>query len=197
MQVPKIGESARSFRLPTAQGSEVGLDDYKGRQAIVLWFTKGMGCPFCRQQMGQLSRAYPRIKEHGGEVLQVTGSTPARAQFYARQFKLPFPYLCDPDHRVHDAWGVEKRSHGLGYYAKTFVTAMRSEMPANDYGNFKPSLGEMPGLLADEDMGLFIVDRAGVVRYTLAGSYFGDAGPRGLPGADELVRELDRCAAAA
>lgn len=197
MAIPKIGERARSFRLPSAQGGEVGLDDYQGREAVVLWFTKGMACAFCRQQMSQLARAYPRIKERGGEVLEVTNSTPARAQLYARQFTLPFPYLCDPDHHVRSAWGIEKRSHGLGYYAKTLVTALKIESPPSDFDSVKPALAEFPGLLADEDMGFFIIDRAGVVRYVLAGPYFNEAGPHGIPGADEIVRELERCAAAA
>ena len=197
MAIPRIGEPARSFRLPSAQGREVGLDDFKGRSAVVLWFTKGMACPFCRQQMSQLARAYPRIKEHGGEVLEVTSSTPARAQFYARRFSLPFPYLCDPDYRVRAEWGLAKRSHGPGYYVKTFVAGMKADPPPNDYGNFKPTLGEFPAVLADEDMGVFIVDRAGLVRYALAGAYFTEAGLHGVPGADEIVRELDRCAAAA
>src|SRR5205823_4136374 len=130
MTIPRIGERARSFRLPSAQGGEVGLDDFKNRSAVVVWFTKGMACPFCRQQMSQLARAYPQIKERGGEVLEVTSSTPARAQFYARRFTLPFPYLCDPDHRVRADWGLQKRAHGLGYYAKTLVNAMKMEPPA-------------------------------------------------------------------
>jgi peroxiredoxin len=197
MAIPRIGEPARPLKLTSAQGSEIGIDDFKGRSAVVLWFTKGMACPFCRQQMSQLARGYAQIKERGGEVLEVTSSTPARAQFYARQFKLPFPYLCDPDFRARAAWGLEKRSHGLGYYAKTLMTGMKTEPPPNDFGNFKPSLGEFPAVLADEDMGLFIVDRAGVVRYALAGSYFGQGAMHAIPGSDEIIRELDRCAAAA
>ena len=197
MAIPRIGEPARPFRLPSAQGGEVGLDDFKGRHAVILWFTKGMACPFCRQQMSQLKRAHARIKDAGGEILEVTGSAPARAQFYARQFALPFPYLCDPDHRVHEAWGIGRRSHGLGYYAKTLVKAIRTEPPANDFGTFKPALSELPAVFADQDMGLFIIDRGGTVRYALTGAYSSEAGPRGVPGADELVRELQRCAAAA
>jgi alkyl hydroperoxide reductase subunit AhpC len=147
--------------------------------------------------MSQLTRAYSRITEAGAEILEVTTSTPARARFYARQFALRFPYLCDPDHRVHDAWGIVKRPHGVGYYAKTLIGAMRSEIPPNDYGAFKPALSEMPATLADEDMGVFVVDRAGAVRYALAGSYFSPGGPRAIPGPDELVREVQRCAAVA
>ena len=194
MAIPSIGARARSFRLASAQGGEIGLDDFKNRSAVVVWFTKGMACPFCRQQMSQLARAYPSIKEHGGEVLEVTSSTPTRAQFYARQFKLPFPYLCDPDYRVRAEWGLQKRSHGPAHYVKTLVKGMSATPPPNDYGAFKPTLGEFPQVLADDDMGIFVVDRAGVVRYVLAGSYLSEAGPRGIPGGDEILRELERCA---
>jgi peroxiredoxin len=197
MALPTIGERARSFRLPSAQGGEVGIDDFRGRQPVVVWFTKGMACPFCRQQMSQLARAYPRIKEQGAEVLQVTITTPARAQAYARQFTLPFPYLCDSDARVKSQWGLEHRSHSPLWYAKTLVKGLRTEPPPNDFGTFKPPLPEMPGLLTDDDMGFFIVDRAGVVRYALAGAYFNEGSPRAIPGAEEIVRELERCAAAA
>jgi peroxiredoxin len=197
MAVPKIGEPARTFRLPSAQGGDIALDDYKGRQAVVLWFTKGMGCPFCRQHMSQLARAYPRIREQRAEILEVTNTPPARAQAYARQFALPFPYLCDPEYRVSREWGLDKRAHGAGYYVKTFLTGMKMERPPSDFGDVKPTLREIPGMLADDDMGFFIVDRAGVVRYALAGSYVTGMGARAIPAADDIVRELERCAAAA
>lgn len=197
MAIPRIGESARPFRLPAAQGGEIGLDDYKGRRSLVLWFTKGMACPFCRQQMSQLARAYPRFRELGAEVLEVTNSTPARAQFYAKQFTLPFPYLCDPDRRVRDAWGVEKRARGPMYYAQMFVAGMKMPPIPNDFGQFKPAPAEMLPAMADEDMGVFVVDRAGVVRYAFATAYMNAKGVNAVPGPDELARELERCAAAA
>ena len=197
MAIPRIGERAPSFRLPVAQGGELGPEDFTNRRAVIVWFTKGMGCAFCRQQMSQIARAYPRIAERNAEVLEITGSTVARGQFYARRFALPFPYLCDPEGRARQAWGIASRSHGPGYYVKTLLAASRIPHPANDWGDFKPTITEMPRMLADEDMGFFIVDRAGVVRYTLTGAYFDAAGPRPVPGPDEILRELDRCAAAA
>jgi peroxiredoxin len=41
MTPPGIGSPAPRFRLPTAQGGEVGLEDYRGR-SVVLWFSKGL-----------------------------------------------------------------------------------------------------------------------------------------------------------
>jgi peroxiredoxin len=197
MAIPRIGEQAPPFRLPAAQGGEIGLDDFKGRKSLVLWFTKGMACAFCRQQMSQLARGYARFQTLGAEVLEVTNSTPARAQLYARQFKLPFPYLCDPDRRVRSAWGLEKRTRGPLYYAQILMMAKKTPPVPNDFGDFGPSPGEMLPTMADEDMGVFVVDRAGTVRYGFVSAYMSEKAVHGIPGPDELARELERCAAAA
>ena len=42
MTLPEIGAPAPSFRLPAAAGGEVGLEDYRGRTKLVLWFSKGL-----------------------------------------------------------------------------------------------------------------------------------------------------------
>src|SRR5437867_2547020 len=93
----RVGDSAPGFRLSSADGREIALDDYRGKENVIVWFTKGMGCPFCRQKMSQLARAYPEMRKRGAEVLEVSVSTPARARFYGQKFPLPFPYLADPD----------------------------------------------------------------------------------------------------
>jgi peroxiredoxin len=41
MSVPAVGTPAPLFRLPSATGAEVALEDYRGR-AVVLWFSKGL-----------------------------------------------------------------------------------------------------------------------------------------------------------
>ena len=42
MTLPEIGAPAPPFRLPTASGKEVSLEDYRGAQSVVLWFSKGL-----------------------------------------------------------------------------------------------------------------------------------------------------------
>ncbi|MBI2963956.1 MAG: AhpC/TSA family protein [Deltaproteobacteria bacterium] len=187
-----IGSPAPSFRLPSAQGPEIGADDYRGRKHVIVWFTKGMGCPFCRSHMSQLARGYPEFQKRDAEILEISISPVARARLYAQKFQLPFPYLCDPDLRVHAQWGLGRRAHGLGYYAVSFVMGAFAAKPANDYGAFAPPLDEMRGVLSDDDMGFFIVDKQGVVRYSLAGSYVEGKGARPIPSNDEVVSELDR-----
>jgi peroxiredoxin len=190
----EIGQRAPSFRLPSGQAREIGTEDYRGRQNLIVWFTKGMMCPFCRSQMTLLARGYARIKALGAEILQVSPTKPERARFYAQNFPIPFPYLCDPEYRVHGEWGLSVRSHSPLWYAQTFMKMSKVPAPpAADVGDPKRTLGEMPALMHDNDMGFFVLDREGIVRYKLAGAYMGEQGLHEPPSIDEIVRELERC----
>jgi len=62
--------------------------------------------------MAQLRQGYPEIQRSGVEVLQITHNTPAEAERYFRYHSVPYPYLCDPDRAVHEAYGLPLRSIG-------------------------------------------------------------------------------------
>lgn len=192
-----VGQPAPGFRLPSAQGPEVALEDFRGRKNVIVWFTKGMACVFCRQHMSQLSRAYDEIRKRDAEVLEISPSTPEKGRLYAAKYKLPFPYLCDPADQARRNWHIEARKRGPGWYVTGLVLGMTAKPPANDYGVEGPGPGEIPGLLRDDDMGFFIVDRAGTIRYAYTGSYVEGQKPlqiRPIPANDEILRELDRVA---
>ncbi len=193
MNTPAIGQVPPSFHLPSGQGPEIGPEDYRGRSNLIVWFTKGMACPFCRQKMSQLARGHAQFRERNAEILEVTPSTPERARFYVKKFGIPFPYLCDPDYAARRSWGLDVRSHSLGWYMKGLAHGMMGPKPPNDFGNFMPTLGEFPAVLADEDTGFFVLDRDGVVRFVLASPYVVDGHVWKLPGNDEILRELERC----
>ena len=185
-----VGQPSPSFRLPSGQGPEVGPGDYRGRRNLIVWFTKGMGCAFCRQHMTQLLRGYPTFQSLDAEILEVTPTPLDRGRLYASKFNLPWPYLCDPGYSVWRSWGLDVRSHSIGWYAAALVHGMRVPQPPNDFGKANPSLREFRSVLADEDMGFYVLDRQGVVRYTLAGSYGDAKGVRQIPGNEEIIREL-------
>jgi hypothetical protein len=76
---------------------------------------------------------------------------------------------------------------------KAYIAGATAEPPANDYGNFMPPLPDTLNLLRDDDYGFFIVDKAGVIRYTLAGAYMEEAaGARSTPANDEILGQLSR-----
>jgi peroxiredoxin len=189
----EVGEHAPAFRLPSGQGPEVGTEDYRGQRNLIVWFTKGMVCPFCRQQMSQLVRGYPEIQALDAEILEVTPTAPPRAQVYVEKFRIPFPYLCDPDYRVRRLYGVDHRSRSVAGYANALFAGMRAPRPPEQFEDPPPPFAELPNVLGDDDMGFFILDRDAVVRYALAGSYDVVAGVRAIPSNEEIVRQLQQC----
>ena len=197
MSSPTVGQPAPGFKLPAGQGGEVSLDDYRGKKNVIVWFTKGMACVFCRQHMSQLARAYGDIQKRNGEVLEIAPSTPEKGRLYASKYKLPFPYLCDPDDEARQSWQIGSRSHGPAYYAGMLIGGMMARPPENDFGKAPPMFGEIPKLLRDDDMGFFIVDRGGIVRYAYTGSYVDmtteKPSTRPIPANDEILKELERC----
>jgi len=189
----KVGQAAPPFTLASGQGPAVSLTSYHGRTHVILWFTKGMGCPFCRSQMSQLARGEPRLKALGAEIVQVSHSPVERAAFYVQRFRVPFTYLCDPDYTVHRQWGLDVRDHSLAWYAGSFVTAVRMTKPTSDLGDPGMTLGDIRNNLRDTDTGLFVIDRGGVVRYAMVSSYMTpEYQPHGIPTVDELAKELER-----
>jgi peroxiredoxin len=197
MSGPTVGHPAPNFKLPSGQGPEFALEDYRGKKNVIVWFSKGMACVFCRQHMSQLSRAYGEIQKRSGEVLEITPSTPEKGRLYASKYKLPFPYLCDPEDQARQSWHIEQRSHGPVYYVGTLIGGMMAKPPDNDFDKKPPMFGEIPKLLRDDDMGFFIVDRGGIVRYAYTGSYVDMSTPkpstRPIPANEEILRELERC----
>ncbi len=191
-----VGTRAPSFRLVSAQGSEIGLEDYHGKSNALVWFTKGIACPFCRRQMVKVGKLHPRLRELGTEVLLVAPTRPEHARLYLARFAVPYPYLCDPGYRMRRAWGLAlRRSPGddLRMF-RAGRTLERTDTPQPDDVPMRPRLSEVPGLLTDVDAGLFLVDRDGVVRWGESGAYVDTTGAspvvRPLPPDAEILRAV-------
>jgi len=191
-----VGKLAPSFRLPSGQGPEIGLEDYRARNHALVWFTKGIACPFCRRQMVQIGRLYPRLRELGAEVLLVAPTRPEQARLYMGRLPVPYPYLCDPGYQVRRAWGLEVRRSAGAYLrmVRAARTLQHADVPEPDDVAIRPGLREVPALLTDEDAGLFLVDREGVVRWGETGAYVDASGGgpviRPLPPDGEILRAV-------
>ena len=185
-QASYIGRPAPEFRLASAQGGDVGPNDYRGKSRVVMWFSKGLFCPFCRRNMAQLGLRYPEIQALEAEVLQVTHNTLDEARGYLKHYPMKFPYLCDAGRTAHDRYGVELLSGGLGGFLASgaavvadFVT--KGETTPAPIPYFKRYAGK------DAAQAVFILDREGVVR----GEHrLGPNAP--LPSAADLIAELQR-----
>ena len=123
-QTSYVGRAAPEFRLASAQGGELGPQDYRGAKPVVLWFSKGLFCPFCRRNMAQLGLRYPEIQAMQAEILQVTHNTLDEARGYLKHYPMKFPYLCDAERAAHERYGVELLGMNLGGFMASGAAAV-------------------------------------------------------------------------
>jgi peroxiredoxin len=184
VQTRYVGRMAPEFRLATAQGGEVGPQDFRGAKRVLMWFSKGLFCPFCRRNMAQLGMRYPEIQALQTEILQITHNTVKEARFYIKHYPIKFPYLCDADRAAHERYGVELGPVNLpGFMASAaaaftdFVTkGAPTPQPIPYFTRYRGK---------DTMQAVFLLDRDGIVR---AEHRLGPNAP--LPSATELISEL-------
>ena len=181
-----VGRAAPEFRLASAQGGEIGPQDYRGAKRVVLWFSKGLFCPFCRRNMAQLGLRYPEIQAMQAEVLQVTHNTLEEARGYLKHYPMKFPYLCDAERAAHERYGVALTGIGLGGFLASGAAVMadfvlKGETTPAPIPYIKRYAGQ------DAAQAVFILDREGIVR---AEHRLGPNAP--LPSAAEIVKELEK-----
>ena len=135
--------------------------------------------------MAQLRLGSPEIQRSGAEVLQITHNTAAEAQRYFKHYPIAFPYLCDPERRVHDAYGLALQPATAADVVRSF-TASASDLVRRGEPTPLPVPFMMRYGYKDSPQAVVIVDREGVVRHVV------QAGPNAeLPSNAELLRRLD------
>jgi peroxiredoxin len=104
----KIGSHAPDFRLPSTDGRQVALSDYRHRSNVVLFFVREFTCMECRAHVTQLGRMAGDFRKAGAEIVVILGDTMERARQYTDVVHSPFPILSDPERQVYAAYELEK-----------------------------------------------------------------------------------------
>ena len=135
--------------------------------------------------MAQLRLGYPEIQRSGAEVLQITHNTAAEALRYFKHFPIAFPYLCDPERTVHDAYGLALETASAKNVVASAATAA-SDFLRRGEKTALPIPFMMRYGYKDSPQAVVIVDREGIVRHVV------QAGPNAeLPSNAEILRRLD------
>jgi len=116
----RLGDPAPEFSLPAVnRDGDIGLDDYKGRLALLLGLFRGLHCPFCRRQVFQMNGYAERLAELGVAGLAVINTELTRARTYFGRLQIGMVLAVDPSWETH-------RRYGLG---RTKLTLGRTEWP--------------------------------------------------------------------
>ena len=119
------GAEAPDFSLESDSGETVSLSQLRGKP-VVLYFYPRDDTPGCTTEACEFRDAWSDVKRTGAVVLGVSPDTAASHKKFKTKFKLPFPLLADPNHKVaerYGAWG-ERSMYGrkfMGILRTTFV----------------------------------------------------------------------------
>ena len=128
MPVPQPGQPAPKFKLPASNGSTIALDDFKGKQTVVLYFYPRADTPGCTTEACAFRDALADYDRANIAVLGLSPDPIKDVTKFAEKFHLNFPLLADEDHAVCEKYGVwqEKSMYGKKYWGAartTFVIA--------------------------------------------------------------------------
>src|SRR5689334_2839183 len=108
MAVIKPGDQAPDFTSTAHTGQTVSLADYRGRQAVVLYFYPKDGTSGCTQQACAFRDAYEDFVKAGAAVIGVSGDSLERHEAFAQSQRLPFLLVSDTDGTLRKLYGVPK-----------------------------------------------------------------------------------------
>jgi peroxiredoxin Q/BCP len=119
------GAKAPDFTLAADDGTKVKLSALRGAP-VVLYFYPKDDTPGCTVEACAFRDASKELKKLGAVVLGVSPDDVASHIKFRDKFKLNFPLLADPEHKVAEKYGAwrEKNMYGkktMGIARSTFI----------------------------------------------------------------------------
>ncbi len=126
--VAKIGDVAADFTLPTLEGQEITLGQYKGKSILLLFWTQG--CVFCQTRgMIMVNDIYRQGQQSGLVVLSVNvAESKGEVAEFVRQKGLIFPVLMDRNARV------SRKKYGVYVVPTLFIIGKNGMIKEKVYG---------------------------------------------------------------
>ncbi len=126
MPVLKEGAKAPEFTLPSSNGKEISLKDYKGKNRVILYFYPKDDTPGCTVEACEFRDQIKTIEKKDAIVLGVSPDDLKSHDKFIGKFNLPFVLLSDSEKKVCNAYGVwvKKSMYGkeyMGVARTTFI----------------------------------------------------------------------------
>ena len=117
------GQKAPEFTLQTNGSNSISLSDYRGKNAVVLYFYPKDDTPGCTKEACSFRDTQSEFGKLDTVVLGVSADSVRSHEKFAEKFHLPFPLLADEDKSVNQAYGVWKEK---SMYGKTYLGTERT-----------------------------------------------------------------------
>ena len=119
------GDKAPDFSLPSSEGKNIALKDYKGKK-LVLYFYPKDDTSGCTKEACSFRDNLARVRRKGAEILGVSADPVTSHAKFIKKYDLSFPLVSDESKEMIKAYGVwkEKSMYGkkyMGIERTTFI----------------------------------------------------------------------------
>ena len=108
MKSLQVGDSVPDVTLQTHDGQSIALQDYQGKQAVVLFFYPKDNTAICTKEACAFRDAYEDFVSAGAVVIGVSSDSTDSHIGFAQKHQLPFLLVSDEDSSLRRAFGVPK-----------------------------------------------------------------------------------------
>lgn len=125
---------------------------------VLLVFLRHAGCTFCREALSDISVSRDRIEADGVRIVLVhLGDRAEMKKIVARYGLSDLERVCDPDHRLYEAFGLKRGSWDKVYGPKVWVRGIIA-------GLFRGHGFEWPVADYTQMPGVFFIDKGLVLK---------------------------------
>ena len=130
------GSPAPDFTLVDQDDRPVSLHDLRGGRVILFFYPEAM-TPGCTKEACDFRDSLAPLQAAGYTILGISRDAPEKLRRFRERDGLTYDLLSDPDHAVHEAYGVwgEKVNYG-----KTFMGVIRSTFVIDEEGRIAHAL---------------------------------------------------------
>jgi len=120
-QMPAAGNPAPAFTLPNQEGTQVSLDQYKGKWVVLYFYPKDF-TQGCSIEAHNFQRDIDKYTQKNAVVLGVSVDNVDSHKSFCTKEGLNFKLLADPDHVVVQKYGSVMEYNGMTLAARnTFL----------------------------------------------------------------------------
>src|ERR1043166_707688 len=135
---PAAGQAAPEFTLPTSDGSQVSLKDFKGKWVVLYFYPKDMTSG-CTMEAKNFQRDLAQYDKTGAVILGVSVDTPDSHKEFCSKEGLTFKLLADPGGKVSAQYGSTMQYQGATMAARNTFLINPDGKIAKVYTGVKPA----------------------------------------------------------
>ncbi len=130
-EMPKVGDKAPDFAMAATDGKTYGLDDFVGKQAVIIaWYPRAF-TGGCTKECKSFREAGEQLKQFNVAYFTASTDPVDKNTEFAKSLELDYPILCDPTGKAATAFGVLKPD-GKAANRVTFIIGQDGKILAVD-----------------------------------------------------------------